>query len=327
VKRQAVRSALAVALTALGIAGPLPSSAQIPVFGPTQAQIAAEMQDLIARAREWQQNARQDAVAADSRIQVEEYRRDKVYVVYAAIGMSTLIQLQEGETIDPKKTEASGLGMGFGDAWTLGVRENNIFLKPAKAFPDTNMLIVTNRRTYVFDLKRVPRGITPTYVMSFTYAQDDKKAQAQRQAQAAALAAQAAAAQAETDRITAEARAQRVSINTEYYWRGDNALLAPTAAWDDGRFTRLRYAHAGEIPVFFKVLPDGTEALINANVDPQEKDVTVLQEVARVVRARLGDDVIEIVNHAYSTPSFNKSGATEHGTVRVEKAGGTVNGR
>src|SRR5262249_34961475 len=134
-------------------------------------------------------------------------------------------------------------------------------------------------------------------------------------------------AQAETDRITAEARAQRVRINTEYYWRGDNALLVPTAAWDDGRFTRLRYAHAGEIPVFFKVLPDGTEALINANVDSHERDVTVLQEVARVVRARLGEDVIEIVNHAYGTPSFNNSGATEHGAVRVEKAGATVNGR
>lgn len=257
----------------------------------------------------------------DERLQFTPYQRARVYTIYAAIGKASMIQLQEGETVDPKKSDASVVGLGFGSAWTLGVRENNFVIKPKMAFPDTNMILVTNKRTYAFDLKMAPKYIQPTYILAFSYPEDEKKAQLDAQANLARVAAQAAQAQADKDRLTESSRAQRVVVNTEYFWRGDNTALKPTAAWDDGRFTHLQYDHAGELPVFFKVLPDGTEALVNSNIDPAEKSVVILQEVLKTIRVRLGQSVVEVVNHGFKTPAFNTTGMSEHGAVRVERSG------
>ena len=110
-----------------------------------------------------------------------------------------------------------------------------------------------------------------------------------------------------------------MTVNTEYFWRGNNAILKPQAAYDDGVFTRLTYDRATELPVFYKVLPDGKEALLNYNIDSSDRKTIVLHEVVRTARARLGDDVIEIINKAYVAPKLKNSGTSAHGTVRVEK--------
>ena len=81
----------------------------------------------------------------------------------------------------------------------------------------------------------------------------------------------------------------------------------------------MMYDHAGELPNFYKVMPDGSEALINTNIDQVEKNTVILQEVTRVVRARLNNEVIEIVNNNYEVPSFNKTGTGVSGTVRVDR--------
>lgn len=261
----------------------------------------------------------------DGLIREEVYDSRKVYTVYAEIGKAMLIQFQSGETIDPALTDASVLGMGFGNAWEVGNRSNNFVLKPRNIQPKTNLLIVTNKRRYVFDVKLAPKGSKPTYVMAFMYPEDEKRARAEQIAAADRLAAVGAAAQAAKDQITAASRAKKIVVNTNYNWRGTNQLLRPTAAWDDGQFTHLEYKHSGELPLFYKVLPDGTEALLNMNVSASSGYTTVLQEVTRVIRARLGNDMIEIVNRDYKVPEFNDTGTSVHGAVRVEKAGGVRN--
>ena len=271
---------------------------------------------------------------ADQRIRFEPYDNRKVYDVYARVGKATLIQFEVGEYIDPTKTDLSVLGIGYGDAWMVGVRQNNIIFKPRMLYPDTNLIVVTNKRTYAFDLKMAPsKHISTTYVLAFTYPQEERETAAARAENERKLAEQSdairAAKQAIIDakaKITEESRTKKVVINTSYNWRGDDASLAPTAAWDDGRFTHLEYNHAGAVPVFYKVLSDGTEALINTNVntDVHEKDETVLQEVVPVIRARLGSDVIEIVNKNFKVPEFNTTGMSEHGAVRIDKQSGAV---
>ena len=174
--------------------------------------------------------------------------------------------------------------------------------------PQTNVVVVTNKRTYSFELQATAKDSMPTYILRFRYLDTE-----------AAKAAAEAAAEAKRVQITAAARAEKTVINTDYVWRGENELLKPTAAYDDGRFTRLVYDHSGELPVFFKVLPDGTEALLNSNVDPDDKRTVVLHEVIRTVRARMGDQVIEIINRAYTLPKFNETGTSVPGAVRVDK--------
>lgn len=196
------------------------------------------------------------------------------------------------------------MGIGDAEAWNLGVRGNNIVLKPTQKMPQTNVIVVTNKRTYSFELLATAKDSIPTYILRFRYPDTE---------------ASKAAAEAKRVQTTAAARAEKTVINTDYFWRGDNELLKPTAAYDDGRFTRLVYDHSGELPVFFKVLPDGTEALLNSNIDPEHKQTVVLHEVIRTVRARLGNQVIEIINRAYKLPKFNETGTSVPGAMRTDR--------
>jgi type IV secretion system protein VirB9 len=239
---------------------------------------------------------------ADLRIQTEQYDKSRVYNVYTKVGRTSLIQLEDDETLTVSRS--SVLGMGDADAWTLSARGNNIIFKPSQVNPDTNLIFVTNKRTYVIDLSNVAKGGLPTYLLRFTYPDTE---------------AAKAALEAKRAQVTAAAKAEKIEVNTDYVWRGDNALLKPTAAWDDGRFTRLVYDNAAELPVFSKVLPDGTEALVNASIDPEDKKTVIIQEVGRTLRGRLGNEVIEIINRNYKVPKFNVTGSGIPGAVRVEK--------
>jgi type IV secretion system protein VirB9 len=266
-------------------------------------------------------SAASSVASADSRIREEVYNRKEIYTVYAEIGKAMLIEFQPGETIDTKLTDLSLLGMGFGNAWEIGTRAHSLVLKPSNPRPDTNIIIVTNKRRYIFDVRLAGKSRQPTYAISFTYPEDERRERAELAAEANRVAAKNVAALAAKDQITAASRAKKVVINTDYAWRGTNQLLRPTAAWDDGQFTHLEYKHSGELPLFYKVLPDGTEALINQNISQSSGYTTVLQEVTRVIRARLGEEVIEIVNKNYKVPEFNETGTSVHGAVRIDKVG------
>ncbi|MDD0927894.1 TrbG/VirB9 family P-type conjugative transfer protein [Xylella fastidiosa subsp. multiplex] len=242
------------------------------------------------------------AYANDPRIRTEIYNKSSVYNVHTQIGRASLIQLEDGESLEI--SPSSLLGIGDAEAWNLGVRGNNIVLKPTQKMLQTNVIVVTNKRTYSFELLATAKDSMPTYILRFRYPDTE---------------ASKAAAEAKRVQITAAARTEKTVINTDYFWRGDNELLKPTAAYDDGRFTRLVYDHSGELPVFFKVLPDGTEALLNSNIDPEHKQTVVLHEVIRTVRARLGNQVIEIINRAYKLPKFNETGTSVPGAMRTDR--------
>ena len=234
---------------------------------------------------------------ADPRIVTEIYNTNRVYSVYTRIGWTVAIQFEDDEVLT---TERGALGLGDSEAWMVSVRANSVLLKPKAIQPDTNIIAVTNKRTYSIDLKTASKGSSPTYILRFSYPD--------------AEAANAAAAKKAA--LIASARAMPVSINTDYTYRGDALALKPTAAYDDGRFTHLVYNHAGELPVFYKEMPDGSEALVNDHID---KDGVVFHEVVRRVKARLGNSVLEIINHGYVQPAFNLTGAGVHGAVRGDK--------
>jgi type IV secretion system protein VirB9 len=242
------------------------------------------------------------AAGQDLRIREVVYDQNKIYTIYTNVGIANLIQFAPDETLQMPR---SLLAMGDAGAWHVGSKGNNVSLKPAVLEGGTNVVLVTNKRTYAFDLRPATKANPPTYILRFIYPEN-----------------QAAEIAAERQRLglTASARAEKRTINTDYIWKGyeSDALLAPTGAWDDGRFTRLVYNHAGELPVFYKVLPDGTEALINYNVDDKAKETIVLQEVVRIVRARLNNQVIEIHNRSYKQPAVNRTNAGEHGAIRIE---------
>ncbi len=105
----------------------------------------------------------------DKRIQSINHNPYDVVVVRAKVGYATLVQLEEGETVDVANPVNEGLVTGYGKAWGVKVRGNNIFFKPTKPQPSTNLLMVSNKkRRYSLDLKMADQNHPPTFVLEFT---------------------------------------------------------------------------------------------------------------------------------------------------------------
>lgn len=237
----------------------------------------------------------------DSRVQVFNYEPTDVFVVNAKVGYSTLIQFEEDEIIN----EEGGLGMGDAKAWSLAVKGNNVFFKPISDLPDTNMLIVTNKRTYAFQL--TTGGMHPTYIARFNYPQE------------ATETIKKSVAPSSLKVVGKDSQGRNIlvsdTINTKYGYRGSRELK-PTNTWDDGRFTYLRFAHASDLPAVYRVLENNTEALVNTHV---KDDVMVIQEVGNVYRLRFGGLVGDVGNSNYKAPSFNSSGSSDNNYIRTNQ--------
>ncbi len=248
----------------------------------------------------------------DRRIQYVAYNPDNVVNIRAKVGRVVLVQLDPAERIEG---DAAAVAMGDAAAWKLSVKGNNILFKPAAFSPETNLIITGSKRTYAFHLSlsggRDKRGRSiqsPTYVLRFTYPDDD----ARKRMEQLDKNNQARALFAEYDRQHNQYR------NHNYHGRGSKHL-APTEMYDNGRFTFLRFDNARDLPAIFKILPDGKESLVNSHI---EGNTVVVHETAKNFVLRLGRSVLGIENRAYDDAGqFNRAGTSSPDSIRVIKGG------
>lgn len=244
-------------------------------------------------------------MGADNRVQYFNYNENDVYTINTHIGKASLIQLENGESVDD---EASALGMGDAESWSLAVKGNNIIFKPIKAQPDTNIVLVTNRRTYAFDLRNAQQ-YAPTYIARFIYP-EEAAAPAKPEEKVVPATLQQVGVTAEGQTVWIDSK-----FNMDYHYKGDKALK-PTNVWNDGRFTYMRFNHGGDLPAIYRVLPDNSEMIVNQHI---ENDTVVLQEVSPVYRLRFGRQVGDVANMGVKTPTFNETNTSQDGFVRVDR--------
>jgi type IV secretion system protein VirB9 len=84
--------------------------------------------------------------------------------------------------------------------------------------------------------------------------------------------------------------------NYDYWYCGDPSLK-PLAAWDDGVQTTLVFGAHAELPALFALNEDGSESLVNFNVQAGR---IVVERVARRLLVRRGKLVGCIVNRAFT---------------------------
>lgn len=254
---------------------------------------------MLATAQSFPQSA-----GLDSRVQVFNYSPNDVYVINTKAGYASLIQLEDGEFIH----DDGGLGMGLADSWNIAVKANNIFFKPVSPMPDTNLLLVTNKRTYAFVLTTSYDPNNLSYIARFNYP-------AQPQTAITPIVPEYVV----KSHTLADGREIYIDaeFNKNYLYRGSDDTK-PTNVWDDGRFTYLKYNHANDLPVAYRVLPDNSEMLVNTHI---ENDTLVLQEIGSVYRLRLGNEVGEIGNQYNRKPKFNINGTSDKTWRRVDIAG------
>jgi len=145
-------------------------------------------------------------------------------------------------------------------------------------------------------------------IWSLSFAYPDTQAK-----QSAAAAVRSAEARA----LLAQTVDTRGTGNADYDMHGDT-VLAPTALWDDGRFTYFEFRTNRDLPQIYRVYGDNKEALVNP--DDVRGPVLVVHDTAQRFNLRLGDAVLGIRNNAYRPDGqLNPAGTTVPGTVRLVK--------
>jgi type IV secretion system protein VirB9 len=239
----------------------------------------------------------------DNRVQTIAYNPEDVFRINSKIGVSTLIQLESDEKLEGN----AGLGIGDAQAWSLAVRGNNIFLKPTAKQADTNMVLVTNKRTYAFLLttQKKDSKYHDSYIVKFSYPDTELaklKAQEKQRNKVKELAQQYNLSNTKT-------------LNYDYWGYGDLDLM-PSAAWDDGQFTYFEYNTRGELPTVFKVTDNG-EAIVNSHM---QGNLLVLHDTSSYFVVRLGNKVLGVDNNSYTTQDNSvRTGTSMTDTVRVMK--------
>lgn len=202
---------------------------------------------------------------ADGRIRTATYDSAQVYRIEGRVGYQVDIQFEDDEGF-------VGLGAGDLQALTFVAQGNHLFLKPRVPRLSTNLTVLTTRRAYHFDYSVSDEGRSEIYALRFLYAPT--------------------ASDAVGRLLESGADGPR---NLDYWYCG-HPSLKPAYAADDGVHTRLRFAARGELPAVFVRNDDGSESLLNFNVEGGD---VVLHRVARRLIVRRGALTGCIVNAGY----------------------------
>lgn len=251
----------------------------------------------------------------DPRVRTVDYNPRDVVKVSAFYGVSTHIQFADDEKI-------TYVAVGDDQAWTVRERGNHLFVKPKATNANTNVTVVTAKRTYQFALVVQPRKPTDAsawsdpgliFSLNFRYP-DDERVRSEQQARAAAVAARQTGIK---DKLIAASQANE----NQDYWVMGSDLVSPTAARDDGRFIYLTFKGNRDMPVVYALNEAGEEALINTNVI--DGNTIVVQRMVPRLMLRKGANVAMVQNKSFDINGGrdNTSGTVSPDVVRVLKGG------
>jgi type IV secretion system protein VirB9 len=243
------------------------------------------------------------AGAEDARLVERAYDPNAVVRVDGKAGVQATIRFAEDEHIE-------NVAIGDSQKWqvTPNKRANLLFVKPLSERASTNMTVVTDRRTYLFDLVANPAIRTPLYVLAFTYpdeAGDVQQADGTQPVEAPSAIELAAA----TDPY---AVVDPASLNFAWTSKGDSKLL-PREVYDDGDATFLTWPPGTSLPAILIKDHKGDEGPVNFAV---RGETIVVEGVPREIVLRSGDDSVVLTHRgparearAQAAPSLAQAGA------------------
>lgn len=212
--------------------------------------------------------------------QIFPYSPGALYQIYASPGQITDIALEPGEQL----TGSGPLAAGDTVRWIVGDTESgngetrrvHIMVKPTRTAIETNLVVNTDRRTYLIELRSRERPYMPS--VAWFYPED-------RRDRSKALPP--------TPLIPAiDQRRYR------YVVEGDNPPWRPVNAYDDGRKVYIEFSPGiaqGEMPPLFVVGQDGKPELVNYRV---YKNILIADRLFAAAELRLGGEKQQIVRIA-----------------------------
>src|SRR5260221_7763291 len=268
------------------------------------------------------------SAAADNRIRSMPYNPDHIVQILGRTGIQSTIEFANDEPLEK-------VALVNSSTWQLGPnhRASLLFVKPLTARSRTNMTVVTDRRTYMFDLVAGDKWTTPVYALKFSYPNDKPAELAVKSAEQAQVAA-AAAAQPAT--MTAD------KLHFDWQSKGYRKLV-PARVFDDGTSVYLSWNRETPLPAILTVSEDRKEGPLSYKMSggyivvspiPQnmvlryDNQMAVLWTTRRIVRSPAAPVVTtpasEIAQRVAAVPATQAAPAQtapapQSGAVKVAK--------
>jgi type IV secretion system protein VirB9 len=189
-------------------------------------------------------------VITDSRIKTLVYNENDVYSLLTHHGYQASIEFGEKESVRT-------ISVGDRTSWQIIPDNRRIFLRSLVAGANTNMTVITNLRSYQFDIRATKGGVLPVredlvYLVRFYYPDEHIPASAKTLPPVYSDELVGAA--------LADEKAQNLPpLNFNYTYTGDTAG-APKKIFDDGAATYFQLAKPAKI---FLVTADKKERAVS----------------------------------------------------------------
>ena len=205
-------------------------------------------------------------------VQVFPFSPGALYQIYAAPGQITDIALEPGEQL----TGSGPVSAGDTVRWIVGDTESgsgdtrrvHIMVKPTRPAIETNLVVNTDRRTYLIELRSREKPYMPS--VAWFYPED-------RTARAKAVP---------LTPVLPDFSLRRYRYTIE----GDNPPWRPVGAYDDGRKVYVEFSPGivqGEMPPLFVIGPDGKPEIVNYRT---YRNVLIVDRLFAAAELRLGGD-------------------------------------
>ena len=225
------------------------------------------------------------ALAEDSRLVERLYDPNEVVRIEGKAGVQATIRFDESEHIE-------NVAIGDSQKWqvTPNKRANLLFVKPLSERAVTNMTVVTDQHTYLFDLVASPTNRNPVYVLGFVYPEEPEDVQ-----QAASEDAEQVAAPTAIEVAAASdpyAVVDPAELNFAWDSKGASQLL-PQRIYDDGNATFLTWPAGTAMPAILIKDHKGNEGPVNYAV---RGETIVVEGVPRELVLRAGENSATLTN-------------------------------
>lgn len=218
----------------------------------------------------------------DSRIRVMVYNPDDVFKFIGYYGYQASIELAKDE-------EVVSISMGDTTSWQIVPAGHRIFIKPMEHEATTNMTLITNKRTYFFELYAEEttdiRDPGMVFNVKFIYPDEEEEEHVRSFNKSSG---------------SSGPDMQHPELYNFYYSISGNEEIAPIKIFDDGEFTYLQFREKNnEIPAIFAVDENLVESMVNFRLDPSNSNLVVVEQVFKKLTLRAGKKIVCVFNEAF----------------------------
>ena len=213
------------------------------------------------------------AIATDSRIRTLRFSPNEVYQFIGHYGYQSTIEFSDDEKIQT-------VSIGDSLAWMVNPSGNRLFLKPIEQNAMTNMTVITDKFSYLFELHAEEtkdiRSPEMVFVVRFVYPQSD-----------------AATIDYSQHEPLPDIEREPEKYNFNYTIRGSQ-VIEPIRIFDDGNWTYFEFRDQNaEVPAFFHVDGAGNEQLVNFR---KRGNYIVVERTSSRLTLRRGAEILCIYN-------------------------------